>query len=189
MQQSIFNVTVAELANILFAIEKKDGAPFFAYIKQRTDPKPLKKDRVSKEANPYTKIVKESYVSILLNSVYERAIERQLEKEGKDISAYEKGQNTMPIEFGPNNMFIGLYDRKFVLQYRPNDNVEPKTIYIADDKEKTFAELENLLPTAKAATNQGTDREILWRKLYLHNVVELTLDHKKYIVIDGGQAV
>lgn len=177
------NVTEKELGAILLQIETKKGMPMFASVLQLTMPKVTKKDRVTKVPNPYNTIHKLSKVSILLNSEYEKAITNQLARENKEASEYKKGENTMPIEFGDNNHFIGTFKGEFVLQYRPNDNSRPETSYLADGKRIEKSEISGFLPVSTPAMNQGTDREILWRKLYLKNVLELTLLGQIYKVI------
>lgn len=178
------NVTEKELAAILMQVETAKGMPMFASVLQLTTPKCLVKSRTNKEIkNPYNSIQKLSKVSILLNSDYEKAVTNQLARENKEASEYQKGENTMPIEFGENNQFIGLFKGEFVLQYRPNDNSKPETTYLADGVRTDKKLLADFLPLENHATNQGTDREILWRKLYLKNVLELTLLGETYKVI------
>jgi len=163
-------VTLKELAQILLETRIVKGMPMFASVLQATEPNCLKKSRTTKEPNPFASIVKVSKVSILLNSEYEKAVTNQLAKEGKEATEYKKGENTMPLVFGENNQFIGIYKGEFVLQYRPNDNVKAKTKFLANGKFTDKNKLVDFLPTESKATNQGTEREILWRKLYLKNV-------------------
>lgn len=177
------NLTEKELGAILLQIETAKGMPMFASVLQLTMPKVTKKDRVTKAPNPYNTIQKLSKVSILLNSDYEKAVTNQLARENKEASEYEKGENTMPIEFGENNQFVGMFKGEFVLQYRPNDNSTPETTYLADGKRIEKSEISGFLPVSTSATNQGTEREILWRKLYLKNVLELTLLGQTYKII------
>jgi len=40
------------------------------------------------------------------------------------------------------------------------------------DKDK----LPNVLPTKSKATNQGTEKEIFWRKLYVKNIRKIKID-------------
>jgi hypothetical protein len=89
----------------------------------------------------------------------------------------------MPLVFGENNQFIGIYNGEFVLQYRPNDNIIPTTKFIANGKVIDKTKLVDFLPTENKATNQGTEREILWRKLYLKNVSKLTFNGETYKLI------
>lgn len=176
-------VTLKELAQILLETNIVKGMPMFASVLQTTDPKALKKSRVTKEPTPYQNLIKVSKVAILLNSEYEKAVTNQLAKEGKESTEYQKGQNTMPLVFGENNQFIGMFKGEFVLQYRPNDNVKAKTKFVSNGKIIDKSKLVDFLPTENHATNQGTDKEILWRKLYLKNVKKITLNKETYKVI------
>ena len=180
----VTQVTTKELAQILFDFKSQKGMPIFASILQETKPKCTVKHRDTKEKNPYESIVKRSFVSILLNSDYETAVTNQLAKEGKEAEDYEKGKNTMPLTYGENNQFIGLYNGDFVLQYRPNDQINPKSTFYADGVETDKKDLADSFGKYPApAENQGTEREIFWRKLYLKNVLELTFNKKVYQLI------
>lgn len=176
-------VTLKELAQILLETKIVKGMPVFASVLQATEPKALKKSRTTKEVNPFEQILKISKVGILLNSEYEKAVINQLKREEKSEEEYKKGENTMPLVFGENNQFIGMYNGEFVLQYRPNDNVKPKTKFLANGKFTDKNKLAEFLPTENKATNQGTEREILWRKLYLKNVRKLAFNGEVYKVI------
>ena len=176
-------VTLKELAQILLETRIVKGMPMFASVLQATEPKALKKSRTTKEPNPFETILKVSKVSILLNSEYEKAVTNQLAREGKEATEYKKGENTMPLVFGENNQFIGIYKGEFVLQYRPNDNVKAKTKFLANGKFTDKNKLVDFLPTESHATNQGTEREILWRKLYLKNVRKIAVNGEIYKVI------
>ena len=176
-------VTLKELAQILLETKIIKGIPVFASVLQATEPKALKKSRTTKEVNPFEQILKISKVGILLNSEYEKAVINQLKREEKSEEEYKKGENTMPLVFGENNQFIGMYNGEFVLQYRPNDNVKPKTKFLANGKFTDKNKLAEFLPTENKATNQGTEREILWRKLYLKNVRKLAFNGEVYKVI------
>lgn len=176
-------VTLKELAQILLETKIVKGMPVFASVLQATEPKALKKSRTTKEPNPFEQILKISKVSILLNSEYEKAVINQLKREEKSEEEYKKGENTMPLVFGENNQFIGIYKGEFVLQYRPNDNVKPKSKFIANGKITDKSKLVDFLPTESHATNQGTEREILWRKLYLKNVRKIAVNGEVYKVI------
>jgi hypothetical protein len=177
-------VTVAQLEAILFDVKTIKGIPTFASIVQVTTPKCTRKCRTSGTPNPYGKIEKVTEMSILLNSDYVKAVENQLLKEGKETTDYKQGKNPMPLEFGNNNQFVGLFNGEPVLQYRPNDNSKPKTIYLADSKEVSKDEIVGFLPKpSQPAENQGTEREILWRKVYLKNVKSLTFNKVTYIIV------
>lgn len=178
------NVTQKELAQILFNTRIIKGMPLFASILQYTSAKLVKKSRTNSTIkNPYPDTMKLSKVAILLNSDYVTAVTNQLVREGKDVAEYEKGKNTMPLTFGENNQFIGLYNGEFVLQYRPNDNVKTRTKYVNNGKLINKEKIAEFLPKETEAPNQGTDRTIFWRKLYLSNIRKITLNGETYKVI------
>jgi hypothetical protein len=184
MKKLLF-VTQKELAQILFNTSIIKGMPMFASLLQATEPKLTVKSRTNKDIkNNFGRVIKLSKVSVLLNTDYVVAVTNQLVREGKDVNEYQKGENTMPLTFGENNQFIGLFKGEFVLQYRPNDNIKPTTKFVADGKLINKEKLIDFLPKETEATNQGTDREILWRKLYLKGVRKMTINGQTYKVID-----
>ena len=138
----VIHLTEKELGAILQKVETVHGVPSFASVLQATKPKVTVKSRTTGMPNPYTSILKYSYVSILLNSDYEKAVTNQLAKEGKEADEYERGKNTMPLDFsGSKNQFLGTFNDEFVLQYRPNDNIKPKVFYVADGMQKDKEDL------------------------------------------------
>ena len=170
-------VTLNELETILAKKTFVKGMPIFASVLQYTSARLLKRN------NQYAETMKLSKVSILLNSDYEKAVINVLRTEGKNDTDYKKGKNTMPIEKCPNNNFFGYYEGKAVLEYRPNDNSRPTTKYMFNGKIIDKAKIAQFIPTTKKAENQGTDREILWRKLYLSNVRKIAINGEIYKVI------
>lgn len=177
-------VTLKEMAQILFDTKIVKGMPMFASLVQATKPKMNVKSRKDKNIkNTFGEVIKVSKVGVLLNSDYETAVVNQLAREGKESTEYKKGVNTMPLTFGENNQFIGLYNGEFVIVYRPNDNVKPRTKFVANGKIVNKAKLEDFLPVESHATNQGTEREIQWRKLYLKGVRRMTLNGETYKIV------
>jgi hypothetical protein len=170
-------VTVKELAQILLEKKTQKGAAIFAHIVQYTDPK------LKKTNNPYIGTMKESELSILLNTEYETGVLNQLKREEKEPTEYVKGKNTMPLVFGENNRFIGFFNGEPVLQYRPFDNSKPKVKYFFNGNEINKLTIAPFLPASSHATNQGTDKEIFWRKLYLSNVKQLNFDGEQYEIV------
>ncbi len=183
--KKLIKVTVNQLTQILLETKLVKGMPVFANVLQATEPKCTVKSRSNPSIkNPYASITKLSKVSILLNSDYETAVTNQLKKEDKPETDYKKGENTMPLVFGENNQFLGFFNGVPVLQYRPNDNVRPLTKFLADGKLTDKSKLVDFLPKETPATNQGTEREIFWRKLYLTNIRKLSLNGQIYKVIN-----
>lgn len=167
-------VTTNELTAILKAMPNGIGS--FAKVLQFTEPKTTKKCRDTKE--PFTsKVKKLTSLSILLNTAYESGVLNQLKRENKSEEEYKKGINTMPIDFTDSqNTFCGDYKEQGVIQYRPFDNSYPTTKFMLDGQLTDKAKLPNVLPTTNKAKNQGTDKEIFWRKLYVKNIRKIKID-------------
>lgn len=170
-------VTPTQLAEILLGFSFQKGASVMASILQYTDARLLKTN------NPFKGVMKLTKLSVLLNTEYEKGVFNQLKKEGKEETEYNKGTNTMPLEFGENNRFIGFYKGEAVIQYRPFDNSKPKTKYLYNGKIIDKDKISNFIPVKKAAENQGTDKEIFWRKLYVSNIRKIKINGKIYKVI------
>jgi len=175
-------IPVKEMIEILWNFKTQPGAAIMAGLTQLTEPK------MNKTGNPYFgKVTKLSTLTILLNTDYETGVVKQLAREGKEATEYKKGKNTMPLIFGENNRFIGVYEKatgfEYVLQYRPFDNSNPVTSYLFEGKEIDKIILEPWLPKTYAATNQGTEKEIFIRKVYMQNVLNLNFNGEKYQLI------
>ena len=172
------NVTTKELTAVLLTMPKSIGST--ASVLQCTTPDTLKKDRVSKE--PFTSdLRKVTKLKVLLSTEYEKGILNALKNEGKESTEYVKGQNKMPIEFEQsNNEFCGFFKGEAVIQYRPFAQSYPKIKFVLDGKITEKTKLPNVLPTEYKATNQGTDKEILWRKLYVANIRKIRVNGTLY---------
>lgn len=168
------NVTEKELTAILLATPKSIGS--IANLMQCTKPETLKKDRDTKE--PFSsEIRKVTRLKVLLSTEYEQGVLNALKKENKDESEYIKGRNTMPIEFEQsNNEFCGFYKGEAVIQYRPFDKSFPKVKFVMNGKITEKSKLPNVLPTENKAKNQGSEKEILWRKLYISNIRKIKVN-------------
>ncbi len=172
------NVTTKELTAILLSMPKSIGST--ASILQCTTPDTLKKDRDSKV--PFTsELRKVTKLKVLLSTEYEKGVLNQLKRENKEESEYVKGRNTMPIEFEQSqNEYCGFYKGMPVIQYRPFAQSYPKVKFVLDGKITEKEKLPNVLPTENKATNQGTDKEILWRKLYVANIRKIKVNGTLY---------
>ena len=168
------NVTTKELTAVLLNTPNSIGS--FVQILQFTEPKCLVKDRVTKE--PFTSTIKKlTSLTVLLNTEYEKGVLNALKKENKDSSEYEKGINTMPIDFQNSlNEFCGFFKNEAVIQYRPFENSNAKVKYFLESKLIEKSKLPNVLPTENKATNQGTEKEIFWRKLYVANIRKIKIN-------------
>lgn len=173
----MIKLTASQLAEKLFEMQFQKGASVMVNILQYTDAKLLKRN------NPFQGVMKLSKLNVLLNTEYEKGVINQLRKEGKEETEYQKGTNTMPLEFGENNRFIGLFNGKPVIQYRPFDNSNPKTKFVLNGKIIDKQKIAAFIPEKKVAENQGTDKEILWRKLYVSNIRKMKINGQLYKVI------
>tara|TARA_R110000772_G_C13310268_1_gene440114 strand:+ start:30660 stop:31238 length:579 start_codon:yes stop_codon:yes gene_type:complete len=174
-------VTTPELIDVL--LNTPDSIGSFARVTQFTNVKLLKKDRITKEPTTISELHKLSNLTVLLNTSYENGVVNALNKENKDESEYKRGQNTMPLDFTVSaNNFCGLFYNKAVIQYRPFENSYPKTKYVIDGKIIDKRNLQDILPVKSKATNQGTTKEIFWRKLYVSNIRRIIINGVEYIV-------
>ena len=174
-------VNQTELDAILSNFSILNSGSTFASVLQLTAPKTTKKDRDTKE--PFNGMVEKlSQVNILLNSEYAVRVLNQLGKEEKPKEEYKQGINTMPLEICENNNFFGTYNGKGVIRYSPNPNpkLKSKTQYYLNGQKVEKSSLPNVLPTVRKATNQGTEKEIIWRKLYTSNIIQITLGGVTY---------
>jgi hypothetical protein len=168
------NVTTKELTFILLSMPKSIGS--IANILQCTTPDALKKDRDNK--TPFTsELRKVTKLNVLLSTEYEKGVLNQLKRENKAESEYIKGENKMPIEFDKsNNEYCGFFKGEAVIQYRPFEQSNPKVKFVLNGKITEKEKLPNVLPIKNKATNQGTEKEILWRKLYVANIRKIKLN-------------
>jgi len=175
------HVTPQEFAQILLAKSLRPGMATFVHIKTLTDA------RLRKTGNPFPNVAKLTEMTVILNTEYVSGVTNQLKREGKDVATYVAGVNTMPLEFGPNNNFIGKFKDKFAIQYRPFEKSNPTVQYLNEGKLIAKEVIEPFLPKKKEHTaeesRQGTEKEIMWRKTYVENILEMTIDGETYKII------
>jgi len=178
-------VTSEELTTMLSYIKIQKGMAMFANVVQLTEPKVTKKDRLTGE--PFINTIhKLTEVNVILNSEYNALVRNQNLREGNDESAHKKGANTMPLDKSKSkNNFFGYFKDKGAIEYKPNYNegFVVKTQWFLDAKEVDKKQLPDVLPKTYKAKNQGTEVEILWRKLYVENIVQITINKDVYRVI------
>lgn len=175
-------VTLDQLAEVLKNTTLVNKMGTFATVLQLTEPKCNKKCRQTGIAFS-DKVLKLSKVNIVLNSEYEANVTNQLSKENKGKEGYKKGRNTMPLIKGENNNFFGTYNENPVIEYRPNPNpnlTTSVTYFKNDFIEVNKTDLPDVLPSSYRPTNQGTEKVISWRKLYVRNIVSIKLNGVTY---------
>lgn len=183
ISSNIKHVTLSELEVILSEIKVINKVNMFASVIQVTQPKLTVKCRDTKI--PFDKkVLKVSKVSISLNSEYKSNVKNQLIRETKQVSDYKQGKNTMPIEKCEANNFFGYFNGNGVIEYRPNNDSKPKTQYfysVGNELENVAKnDIPNVLPMPRKATNQGTEKEIFWRKLYVKNIYAIKINGVTY---------
>ncbi len=182
------NVTRKELAQILKDFKVVEGMAVFSAVEQETLPKMLVKSRTTKEPNPFGIVTKRSELNVILNAKYETQVVNQLKREDKAETEYKRGDAAMEIVFGDNNQFFGMNvkNEKLVIRYRPNPNINriPETKYFVDGIETPKSKLVDYLPSVNKATNQGTEKEILWRTVYFDNIKKVSLGQIIYTILD-----
>ena len=185
--ENIF-LTRKELAVFLKDFKVVEGMAVFSAIEQETLPKMLVKSRTTKEVNPFGIVTKRSELNVILNAKYESQVVNQLKREDKEETEYKRGEARMEIVFGENNQFFGMNvkNEKLVIRYRPNPNENriPQTKYFVDGIETPKSKLVDYLPTTNKATNQGTEKEILWRTVYFENIKKVSLGQIIYTILD-----
>ena len=173
-----------EKLNIILATTPNSIGTFIQ-LTQLTEPKILKKDRITKEPTKFKTVKKLTDLSVLVNTQYAKGVENQLVRENKEKSDYKAGFNSMPIDKSESiNNFFGYFNGKGVIEYRPHDNSKPNVTFFADGKEINKSDLGDILPTSKKATNQGSEKEIHWRKLYTKNIKSISIGGNKYNVVN-----
>lgn len=175
-------VTTTQLEEILLGMDNTNAQ--FSGLVTFTEPKITKKDRVTKEPHGFTSVKKLTRLKMLVNVDYKRSVLAQLEREDKEATEYKEGKNTMPIDFElSNNGFCGLFRGNAVLVHRPMKYYATK--YVANGKMIDKEKLGDILPTHSKATNQGTDKEIEWRKLYVKNIRRININGERYKVVNA----
>lgn len=175
-------VTTAQLENIILGLEDKSAK--FGGLVTFTSPKVTKKDRVTKEPHGFTSIKKLTRLKMIVNANYKNSVHKQLEREGKEKEEYKQGKNTMVIDKSmSNNNFSGFYGERVVIEYKPE--VYYATKYVADGKMIDKAKLGDILPKKYKPTNQGTEKEIFWNKLYVSNIRRININGKRYKVVNA----
>ena len=146
-----------------------------------------KKDRKTGEKHDYPNLKKTVAMQTSINSDYKTRIENQLVREGKDLSEYKKGKNTMPIEFVADNKVAGEFDGKKVFCHFPIKNGKTRVIgYSHEGIEVQKSALKNLdiFPKAYKPTNQGIEeKEVKINKLYFDNLISFTVNKVRYVIV------
>jgi hypothetical protein len=143
--------------------------------------------RARKTGNPFAKILKLSKVNGMTGADYEKSVNRQLDREGKDQLSFTANERKWGERIGPALVSNG---GKLYLVIHPQRTAKP--VYFGQNEtglrhvsKETIAAF---LPAPKPATNQGTDKEIVYRNYSLENITALSIGGKTYRVRASGQS-
>lgn len=167
-------ITLEQAAEILKSLT---GAKILSFVAE-TDA------RLRKKGNPFGKVVKRARVNALVNFWYDDAVIRRLEKEGKDESAFRKGESWHEPVFTADGKLTpfarhkdtgDLYLR--VVRLGTCGSPEYRT---EDGSEVDVKDLGPWLDQKPGYTNQGTDNPVVFQTFKLDGIKELTVDGVVY---------
>lgn len=131
----------AELLTLLMAHELQGNTSAeFGKLVTVTDPKPLKKSRVTGMAFPYGKITKETEALCMFNAIYENAVNNQLTRDG----VQEEGERNfvaqslpwgkwVTYENGTRSKLLIEHKGEYYVRATFNTNSIPKVTYRDQD--------------------------------------------------------
>ncbi len=179
-------ISQAKLRDVLAGIK---GAKF-ATILTETTPK-LKGGK----SCPLNGIVKLSRVNVTLNFNYEKAVNRQLEREGKEAefeAEPRKWGNRLKID--NKSACLVVKDCQHEIKLGELSTIPPSKVYLECKVEKALDSVyvlngkevpyEEVKPYFYDSTSrQGTDKEVIVRDYSLSSIREITLDKVVYKVV------
>jgi hypothetical protein len=146
-----------------------------------------KKDRKTGEVHAYPNLKKTVAMQTSINSDYKTRIENQLIREGKELTDYKAGKNTMPIDFISENKVAGEFDGKRVFCHYPIKNGKTRIIgYSHEGKEVSKKDIEGLdiFPLPYKPTNQGIEEKTVQiNKLYFDHLISFTVNKVRYVIV------
>lgn len=168
---------VAEAAGVVELLEGQKGATFIGFVAE-TEPK------MRKRGNPYAgRVRKITKISGQINFHYDKAVLRQLEKEGKDASCFFAGESWHePVirEDGTLTPFC-RHKQNGQMYLRFRSLAVSSVRYVLDSGEEVSKEtLEPWLEPASEYKNQGTDDPIRFLTYKLESIKELTVDSETH---------
>ena len=169
-------ITLNQLADLLRNVTHAQPIGFVALIDAKA----------RKTGNPFGTVLKLSKVQAFTGFDYERSVNRQLEREGSQLSFTAKerswGERISPA--------LAENHGKLYLVAKVENTRKPvylvKTAFGLLPIAKAL--VSPFLPVSKPASNQGTDKEIVYRNYSLENIVSLSMGGEKYRIRGGGMA-
>jgi hypothetical protein len=182
--QKIVNISRKDAWEFLVNLSNMATKAFLIY---QVSARVTKKDRKTGNEHPYQFLEKLVMRSVFLNSDYETKVHNQLVREGKDISEYEKGENTMPIEFVGKNKVAGIYDKRNVICFYPMQTTKARIVSYFNGGikvQKSALKGLDIFPKYYAPKNQGTKKAIQINKMYFDHLKGFTINKVRYWITD-----
>ena len=166
-----------ELVNML---SSERGATFITFVAE-TEPK------MRKTGNPFNgRVVKVAKVNGMVNFHYDKAVERRLEKEGKDVADFQRGTSWHEPVIRADGTLTPFCQHKtkgdWYLRFMLCGNaIESEYRYI-DGTIIDTAEIIPWLTKSKPYTNQGTDEPVKILTYKIGGIVRIVMNNTNYIV-------
>lgn len=129
------------------------------------------------KSGPYAGTRKVSVVNVTLNAGYEKAVNRQLVREGETADFEAKDR-----QWGEHVESCPLIENKGKLYLQGICNAVYSVTFLHKGRVVAKEQLTEFLPTKSDASHQGTDKEIVVRSWGLDSIKEITLKGERYQV-------
>lgn len=138
--------------------------------------------RARKTGNPFGEIRKISRVQAFTGFDYENSVNRQLDREGKTQLEFTAKERSWGQRISP-----ALVEKDGKLYLVAKIQRADKPVYLHKSKQGFWKVISKeliaaFLPAFKPATNQGTEKEIVYRNYSLENIVSLSMNGERYRV-------
>lgn len=151
----------------------------FATLETSTEPK------MRKTGNPYFGRVRKisKGLNVQIGSVYEKAVNRQAEREGNESAGEFKAEK---LAYGSWLVPHKLIEHKGEIQIRVtcNPRMKPKSVsYEIDGVEIPVEEIKPFMPESKKSARQesfGVEREVVPRNFKLESITAITVNGTRY---------
>jgi hypothetical protein len=164
-------IALKNLVELLTTIDK----PTFINMTTQT------KVRMNKTNNPfYDKVFKVKTGNYLIGSEYEKRVNNNLVKEGKE-NDFEAQENKV----GKHVSKVLLFNEKtnkYYLQHERFDNSNIETRYVSEGKDIELKEFEKFMPKANNYENQGLEKTVNILSVTLDNILTISINKEQYVV-------
>lgn len=134
--------------------------------------------RCRKTGNPYKAVRKVNKINGFIGFDYDKSVNRQLVREDKEAD-FEVSERAWG-----GHLTSAIVEHKGKLSLCLKVEKAGKPRYYADGKLVSKSAIERFLPPYRPATNQGTDKEIVYRNYLLDNILAIRIGGETYRVKD-----